>query len=288
MSAADVDAQLAAVLVVGVLIAFVSVGVSGRANPPPVPRGRPLLLSPRRPRLRRRACNQPLKSHRSPRQARQPSEMSAAFLPSSGDAQYITILDEPEPGHLVGRLRLPLPVATVDGIFAFQQFSSASAPGRPCRVADWPISVRFARGRQPSLHGRKRNAPGSANHSRRAEAGRARLPASRSYGRRIEQQGELTINIRIGPNRQLQGNDGIPGMGGRIDSSASRRSTAHKGATTTAAGTWARWPLPRDPARTRPTASTPMPAATREELIYLLEEWRDGRLAPENVHHACP
>ena len=136
---------------------------------------------------------------------------------SSGDAQYITILDEPEPGHLVGRLRLPLPVATVDGIFAFQQFSSASAPGRPVPIADWPISVRFARGRQPSLHGRKRNAPGSANHSRRAEAGRARLPP---HGRRHDEssdQGELDDQHQYtAPTASCRAIDGVAGMGGRI------------------------------------------------------------------------
>jgi hypothetical protein len=45
------------------------------------------------------------------------------------------IMDEPEPGHLTGVLRVYLPLAArTDGTLIFQQFSSPSAPGRPSRL----------------------------------------------------------------------------------------------------------------------------------------------------------
>src|SRR5688572_29224810 len=134
------NAQLATVLVVGVLIAFVWVGVSGRTNPPPVP---PVTFPPVAEATTAPSVSPQPTPDDTPQPTSGPPAIGDVFGVSAelGDAQYITILDEPEPGHLVGRLRLPLPVATADGIFSFQQFSSASVPGLAVPIADWPISV---------------------------------------------------------------------------------------------------------------------------------------------------
>jgi hypothetical protein len=207
-------AVLASVVVIGALIAMVWVGMSGRTNPSPAPT---LPAVAEVPTLSPSPTDSPASpstldpepdSTASPSN-RGPEEVYGVYA-QIGDVQYITILSEPEPGHLFGRLRVPLPLTETDGTFVFQQFASREVRGQPVAIADWPINVDALAADSPLFLAVNATLPP------RRTIQNAPRPVERGYhltvtGQRRGEQGELTINVSIGPNRQLQGNDGILG-----------------------------------------------------------------------------
>ena len=95
-------------------------------------------------------------------------------------------------------------------LFVFQQFSPAAVGGELVSIADWPLNVDALAADSPEFLAVNATLP-----ARRTIRGAPR-PVERGYhltvvGQRKGDQGELTIDIKIGPNRQLQGNDGILG-----------------------------------------------------------------------------
>ena len=204
-------------LVAGVLIAVVWVGMSGRSPTPPPVTFNPVAVVEHTPANSPAPLPTPTAQ---PGADDGPTAVPAPLTPVSGDvfgvsavlgdAQYITILSEPEPGHLTGRLRLPIPVPAEEGTFVFQQFSSAEVPGQSVSIADWPITVAALSADSSEFYAVNATLP-----ARRTIVGAPR-PVERGYrltvvGQRNGNEGELVINVRIGPNRQLQGNDGILG-----------------------------------------------------------------------------
>ncbi len=131
------NAQLAAVAVIGVLIAVVWVGMSGRTTPVPPVTFNPIVAV--EPEPTETPTSQPTPTAQ-PSASNGPQDVFGVYA-ELGDTQYITILSEPEPGRLFGRIRVPLPLPSTDGTFVFQQFSSAAVRGRPVPIADWPLKV---------------------------------------------------------------------------------------------------------------------------------------------------
>jgi hypothetical protein len=126
--------------------------------------------------------------------------------------QYITILAEPEPGHLTGTITVPAPPPAVEGLFYFQQFSALSARGQPIPVGKWPVRMEalFAvTGRGVTVLDQSVPA-----HPRLSSAPR---PLLRGYHIRLEVQSGaitdlLTIDIVLGPNQRIVGGDGMFGL----------------------------------------------------------------------------
>lgn len=205
------SAILASLAVAGVLIAVVWAGISGRTTAPPSHTFKPVAqLGP---------TGEPaIQPTISPAEAPSPVPDAIAYelrdvfgvYAELGDAQYATILSEPEPGHLRGRLQLPLPLSEKDGSFVFQQFTSASRPGISVPIADWPINLDALEADSPEFYAVNATLP-----ARRTIVDAPR-PVANGFkltvvGKRNGNLGEFSINVRIGPNRQLQGNDGILG-----------------------------------------------------------------------------
>ena len=201
----------AAIVVIGVLVAMVWVGMSGRTNPNPVPSFPAVADIPTADPPETPAANPRATPVASAEPAEGPSrEVGDIFgvYAVLGDFQFATILSESEPGHLVGRLRVPLPPPASEGTFAFQQFSSEDLPGRSVPIADWPINVDALEGDGSEFFAVNAELP-----ARRTIVDAPR-PVQNGYrltvvGERNGDQGELTIHVRIGPYRQLEGNDGI-------------------------------------------------------------------------------
>lgn len=211
-------AVLASVMVIGILIAMVWIGMSGRTNPSPAPslaavaEVPTLSLSPTASPAPPSTTPDPVPASSASPSNVTPEEIYGVYA-QIGDAQYITILSEPAPGHLFGRLRVPLPLAETDGTFVFQQFASRDVRGQPVSIADWPINVDALAADSPMFLAVNATLPP------RRTIQNAPRPVERGYhltvtGQRRGEQGELTINVSIGPNRQLQGNDGILGWAG--------------------------------------------------------------------------
>jgi hypothetical protein len=207
------SAIIAALAVVGVLVAVVWVGVSGRPTPAPLATFNPVAdLDPTPGSAAAPTVNPTGDLVPDPTPgavAAVPRDIFGVFA-NLGDVQFATILAEPEPGHLVGRLSVPIPPPASDGTFAFQQFSSEDGRGLTIPIADWPINVDALAADSPEFIAVNAELP-----ARRTIVGAPR-PVEHGYrltvvGRRNGSTGEFTISIRIGPNRQLDGNDGILG-----------------------------------------------------------------------------
>ncbi len=128
-----------------------------------------------------------------------------------GDSQFLTILAESEPGHLTGRLRLPIPPPATQGTFVFQQFSAPSARGQPVPVAQWPIRVEGL----VAASGLEYVVVDETWPARRTLLNVPR-PVMRGFHITVHAQsgvdsGELKIDIQIGPNQRILGDDGIYG-----------------------------------------------------------------------------
>lgn len=208
-------AVLATIVVVGVLGAMVWVGMSGRSSLPPAPNVPAVADVPTTAPAQTPSLVPTAAPVETPDPITTPRDIEFndvyGVFAQLGDRQYITILSEPEPGHLFGRLRLPLPQAETEGMFAFQLFSSPTVrDGRPVAIADWPLNVDALAADSPLFLAVNATLPP------RRSIRNAPLPVERGYhltvtGQRRGAEGELTIDVNIGPNRQLQGNDGILG-----------------------------------------------------------------------------
>ncbi len=208
-------AVVAAIVVVGVLVAMVWVGMSGRTNPKPAPSlpavaDVPTADPPATPAATPRAtCCAPDVAPDPSTTPAVPADIYGASL-QMGDAMSTIVLREVEPGHLFGRMRLTLPISESDGTFLFQHFSAQTVIGQPVPIADWPINLEALAADSPLFTAVNATLPA------RRTIPNASRPVERGYrltvtGQRRGAEGELTVDVKIGPNRQLQGNDGILG-----------------------------------------------------------------------------
>ena len=150
------SSRRAAVLVVGVLAAVVWVGASARpaaptttpvpvavglespaATPSPSAQSERDLASPRP-----LATVEPSFGNAAPTVpgVDVPADIFGAYL-ELGGREFITILDETQPGRLEGRLQLPDRLPARDGIFAFDQLSPTNSAFSGTRIGDWPITI---------------------------------------------------------------------------------------------------------------------------------------------------
>jgi hypothetical protein len=205
------SAVVGTLAVVGVLVAVVWVGVSGRsapAVPPTVPA----------------VAAQPTAVSTSPEPSEQAgpafgepddpvavsrSEVFGVYA-QFGTSQYITILNEPEPGHLVGRLEMRLPIPADEGIFVFELLASRAMTGGPRYIGDWPINVEKVTADAPDVAVLSVSPP-----AQRTRLG-APTPVVRGFQLTVSASrdatiGELVIDVRIAAGRQIVGDDGIFG-----------------------------------------------------------------------------
>jgi hypothetical protein len=205
-------AVIGTVAVIGVLVAVVWVGMSGRSAPVAPPTNPAVAVLPSEAPTPGEPTVQP-----TPFILGQPDgptslvaeDVFGAFA-TFGFNRYITILTEPEPGHLVGRIAIPLPIDQNDGSFSFQQFSAPQARGRPVKIATWPINVETVAADSPQV------VVVDQKMAARRTLLNAPRPLLRGFHLTVTAQrdgsaGELTIDVRIGPNQRILGDDGIFG-----------------------------------------------------------------------------
>ncbi len=189
---------IGAVVVVGVLVAVIWVGASGRPAAPIVPPTDPAVAA--------------LPSVAPTPTAVEPSSRPTQFVigqpdgPTSlvgddvygayaqfGTNQYITILTESEPNHLVGRLGVELPLEEGEGTLVFEQFSRIDR-----FIGKWPINVETLAADSPVVVVVDTSTIAQSNP---ADAPR---PVLRGFhltvtAQRTGKSGELLIDVRIGP-----------------------------------------------------------------------------------------
>jgi len=203
-------AILGALAVVGVLVLMVWIGVSGRsAAPAPAPPAAVLpsaLETTPPPATAEPAPARPLEPGGPIAQA---SDDVFGVYAQFGFDQYITIMSEPEPGHLVGNLLMPLPIAEAEGMLVFDQFSSPATRGQPVFIEKWPINVQ-AVGVDTGEHlilnvsvpaKAQTDAPRPVNLGYRLSV----------YAQRDIRAGQFRIDVRIKDRRQIVGDDGLIG-----------------------------------------------------------------------------
>lgn len=207
------SARIAALLVAGVLVSVIWIGISGRSARPPQPTNVAVALEPTAapttpeptlsaiPAIGQEIPDGPV--------AAAPGEVFGVYA-EFGFNQYITILSEVEPGHLVGRLRMPLPIPEPQGTFVFELFSSPSTIGGPVYIGDWPINV------EPVVTGGHAVVVVDASlPARRSKIG-SPLAVVNGFHLMVSAErdvttGELRVDVRIGPSREIVGDDGLLG-----------------------------------------------------------------------------
>ncbi|MEX2546616.1 MAG: hypothetical protein WD830_02360 [Chloroflexota bacterium] len=205
------SARIGALVVAGVLVSVVWIGMSGRSAPQPPPStARAVAVEPTEAPPTLAVPPTPTAPPVTVRVAYDPDDIFGVYV-VLGDSQFITILAEFEPGHLTGRLRVPIPPPATQGTFVFQQFSAPSAPGRPVHVAQWPLRVASL----VAASGREYVVLDETMPARRTLLYAPR-PVLRGFHVTVRAQsgvvyGELTIDIQIGPNQRIIGDDGIYG-----------------------------------------------------------------------------
>lgn len=204
-----VSAHIGAIVVAGMLVAVVWIGMSGRSAPP-APRSAPPVAAQSSKAATPELQPTPIAAPAAGPAVSRPNDVFGVYA-KLGDSQFITILAEPEPGLLTGRLRVPIPPPATRGTFVFQQFSAPSAPGQPVHVAHWPLRVEML-----VAASRRESVVVDATVPARRTKVNAPRPVQRGFRLTVRAQsgvasGELLIEVQIGPNRQLVGDDGIFG-----------------------------------------------------------------------------
>jgi hypothetical protein len=206
------SAVIGTVAVIGVLIAVIWVGISGRSAPVAPPPNPAVAVLPSAAPTAGEPTARP-----TPFTLGEPDGPTAlvagdvfgAFA-TFGYNRYITILTESEPDHLIGRIAIPLPIDQNDGTFSFQQFSAPQARGRPVKIATWPINVESVAADSPLV------VVVDESMAARRTLLNAPRPLLRGFHLTVTAQrdgiaGELAIDILIGPNQRILGDDGIFG-----------------------------------------------------------------------------
>ena len=207
------SARIAALLVAGVLVTVVWIGMSGRSTPPPPqPTNLAVALEPTDapPTTEPTPTATPAIGQEIPDGPVAEADEVFGVYAEFGFNQYITVLSEPEPGHLVGHLQMRLPIPDAKGIFVFEQLASRDLTGGPRFIGDWPISVETVSANGPDVLVLNVSPP-----ARRSMLG-SPTPVNRGFqlqvnARRDLANGELQIDVRIGPTRQIVGDDGLLG-----------------------------------------------------------------------------
>ena len=216
---------------VGILVAVVWIGFSGRTTPPPVSVPEPVAVNGPTPASIPVATPAPtLPPTGGGIIAFEQSDIFGAFA-ELGNVQYITILAEDEPGHLTGKLRVPIPMPATEGVFYFQQFSGPGARGRPVKISQWPMRVEGL----VAASGRSYTVVDQTFPARRTLHSAPR-PVLRGFHIKVDAQsgvmfGELTIDVRIGPNQRNPGRRRDLRLAdlGRIETKRDRHSDSTEG-----------------------------------------------------------
>ena len=126
-------ARVTAAVAVGVLLAFVYVGVAGRAPAPPsIPASAPPVIAaasdappptPRSTRTPVGPSEPPVQPFPTDRSGQRPSEFLGAILTLSGRS-YVTDLQQVEPNHYVGAYRISRPMPASRGTLELAQMTT--------------------------------------------------------------------------------------------------------------------------------------------------------------------
>jgi hypothetical protein len=205
------SARAGAVVVAAALVTVVWIGLSGRSAPPTIPPQTSAVAVAPSP------STEPTSTALAPSRTAPPIAVAAGsdevfgVFAVLGDNQYIAILAEPDDGHLTGSMRVPIPPPATQGTFVFQQLSAPSARGQPVMVGRWPLRVESL----VAASGREFVVVNESEPPRRTLLNAPR-PVLRGYHIEVRAQsgvisGEITIDIRLGPNQRIIGDDGIYG-----------------------------------------------------------------------------
>jgi hypothetical protein len=205
------SARVAAVAVATVLLAVAWIGASGKSAPrSPISTSPAVAVASLDTPATSTTANPAAGRQRAQPAAAASTEIFGAFLQFE-HSQFITILDEVQRGHLVGRLNLPAPLPEGDGIFAFEQFSPPTADFQPIHLGDWPIALGG-----PSRRSTTEDLLLEVSVPARPQLLNVPRPVTRGYDITVSavegSAGTIDIDIVLGPNRRIVGDDGLFGF----------------------------------------------------------------------------
>lgn len=210
---------LGALVVLAALVTVVWIGVSGR----PVSTAQPVadIPSASAPTLAPDATAPPTASSPEPTPAQSAiarAGESFGVTAAIGSQQYTSLLDELEPGYLFAIFRVDNPGRQDPATLSLKEFFTEALDG-PVALGEWPLPL------DPLYHGsRERQTVIDIHVPARPKLLNVPTPVLRGYRLTVYAQNELlfgtvAVEIRIGPNQSITGDDGSLGGTPRSGSS---------------------------------------------------------------------